>query len=106
VLFRSLLALDGPGFATALESAQIVVNTVPGRPFAAGMAKALKRAKALKLAFDMTYADPGNPSLKAAASKALAVDGSQMLLEQGALSFRCWCGRPAPKAAMRQALGH
>jgi len=32
------------------------------------------------------------------------LDGSLMLLHQGALAFEAWTGRPAPRAAMARAL--
>jgi shikimate dehydrogenase len=33
-----------------------------------------------------------------------AVDGAEMLVQQGAVSFERWWGRPAPVDAMRAAL--
>jgi shikimate dehydrogenase len=41
----------------------------------------------------------------AAASGAHVLDGLEVLVAQGAASFGLWTGRPAPVAAMREALG-
>ena len=41
----------------------------------------------------------------AAAAGARVLDGLEVLVAQGAASFELWTGRPAPVAAMREALG-
>jgi shikimate dehydrogenase len=52
---------------------------------------------------DLVYRDEPTPLLAAARSRAgtVTVDGLEMLVAQGALSFEHWTGRPAPLAAMR-----
>ncbi|HXV04476.1 MAG TPA: shikimate dehydrogenase [Solirubrobacterales bacterium] len=53
---------------------------------------------------DMLYGDGPTPLLAAAeAAGAATVDGIEVLVRQGALSFRIWTGRDAPLAAMRAA---
>lgn len=57
---------------------------------------------------DMAYNADGRPTALIAAARELGchpcVDGLDVLLAQGAASFERWTGRPAPLAAMRQAL--
>jgi len=54
---------------------------------------------------DLVYARRPTPFLAAAARAGRAtLDGSLMLLHQGALAFEAWTGRPAPRAAMARAL--
>jgi shikimate dehydrogenase len=55
-------------------------------------------------AVDMVYGDEPSRLLGAAASAGAAVvDGIEVLVQQGALSFRIWTGREAPLDAMRAA---
>jgi shikimate dehydrogenase len=54
---------------------------------------------------DLVYGAQPTPFLRAAArGRRRTIDGSTMLLYQGALAFAAWTGRPAPLEAMRQAL--
>jgi shikimate dehydrogenase len=51
---------------------------------------------------DLVYRSPTTPLLHAAsASGAVTVDGLEVLVRQGALSFEAWTGRAAPLDAMR-----
>ncbi|HEV7769223.1 MAG TPA: shikimate dehydrogenase [Solirubrobacterales bacterium] len=53
---------------------------------------------------DMVYPEGGSALLVAAeAGGATAVDGIEILVQQGALSLRIWTGRDAPLGAMRAA---
>jgi shikimate dehydrogenase len=53
---------------------------------------------------DMVYRDEPSALLRAAeAAGARTVDGIEILVQQGALSFRIWTGRRAPLGAMRAA---
>jgi shikimate dehydrogenase len=53
---------------------------------------------------DMVYRAGGTKLLKAALARgASVVDGLEILLHQGALSFERWTGTAAPRAAMREA---
>jgi shikimate dehydrogenase len=58
------------------------------------------------LFMDLVYGPQPTPFLRAAArGRRRTIDGSGMLLHQGALAFEAWTGRPAPLDAMRRALG-
>ena len=54
---------------------------------------------------DMVYAPSGTRLTAAAGARGIpAMDGSEMLLRQGAAAFELWWGCEAPLAAMREAL--
>jgi len=58
------------------------------------------------LFMDLVYGAQPTPFLRAAArGRRRTLDGSGMLLHQGALAFETWTGQPAPLDAMRRALG-
>jgi len=55
--------------------------------------------------YDLVYNPPETAWLRLARAAGLrAVNGSGMLIEQAALSFELWTGRPAPRVAMAQAV--
>jgi shikimate dehydrogenase len=55
--------------------------------------------------FDLVYAPPLTPLVAGARQRgARAINGLSMLLHQGLAAFEIWTGRPAPEAAMREAL--
>jgi shikimate dehydrogenase len=55
---------------------------------------------------DLVYRDGGTPLAKAARARTIpVVDGLELLVGQGALSFERFTGRPAPVAVMRAAAG-
>ena len=65
----------------------------------------LERLSRVGAVIDLVYGPSATPFV--ASSKRLgipAVDGGEMLVHQGAVSFECWWGEAAPIAAMRQAL--
>lgn len=52
---------------------------------------------------DLVYRPGGTPLVRAAlAAGCTVVDGMEILVQQGALSFERWTGRPAPLDAMRR----
>lgn len=58
------------------------------------------------LAFDLAYGEEMSPFLRGALGRGLPVtDGVPMLVEQGALAFEWWLGRPAPRTAMLRSVG-
>jgi shikimate dehydrogenase len=57
------------------------------------------------LVVDMVYRDGGTRLLEAARTRgASVVDGSEILISQGAASFERWTGKTAPRQAMREAV--
>jgi shikimate dehydrogenase len=59
------------------------------------------------LIVDFVYRDGGSPLTLAAQQHGLVtIDGNELLVRQGALSFEIWFGRPAPLDAMRAALAN
>lgn len=62
--------------------------------------------KSNKLYVDLYYSMSDTPFVEAAkAAGARAIDGRSLLVAQGALAFEWWLGIPAPRQAMRRALG-
>lgn len=62
----------------------------------------LARARAL---IDLVYRAGGTPLVRQASAAGIrAIDGLEMLLQQGAAAFECWWQRPAPLEAMRRAV--
>ena len=99
------VALDAPALADVLAATSLLVDaTAAGwRAGAPTLPPALlARLPATALVYDLTYRS--TPLLRAAADRGLAtIDGLPMLVEQGALAFELWTGRPAPRAVMREA---
>jgi shikimate dehydrogenase len=55
---------------------------------------------------DMVYREGGTRLLEAARTRgADVIDGLEILVAQGAASFERWTGQPAPRQAMREAVG-
>jgi shikimate dehydrogenase len=55
---------------------------------------------------DLVYGSQHTPFVRAALERGIrAIDGSEMLVHQGAASFERWWGEAAPVEAMREALG-
>jgi len=91
----------------AVEGADLLVNTTPVG-LEGGEGGMLVPADAISpelLVFDLVYRPAETPLLKAACFRgARTLSGLSMLLQQGAISFEIWTGRPAPREVMRAAL--
>jgi shikimate dehydrogenase len=84
-----------------LADAALVVNTTPLARFRVRWAASPARC----VFVDLVYARLRTPFLAGAArARRATLDGSGMLLHQGALAFEAWTGRRAPRAAMARAL--
>jgi shikimate dehydrogenase len=57
------------------------------------------------LCVDLMYGKPSRFLAGARAARRRALDGSGMLLHQGALAFTLWTGKRPPLAVMRRTLG-
>ncbi|MGB3952254.1 MAG: NAD(P)-binding domain-containing protein, partial [Solirubrobacterales bacterium] len=94
------------------ERAQIVVNaTAVGMRAGETVESVLEdlpigpAALADSLLVDFVYRQGGSPLAEIARARGGAVvDGGELLVRQAGLSFELWFGRPAPLAAMRDAL--
>ena len=88
-----------------LDGATLVVNTTPLGLAGAPLAVRHRSAPPGCLFVDLVYGSRPTPFLAgAAAAGRPTLDGSAMLLHQGALAFEAWTGRHAPRAAMARAL--
>ena len=93
--------------AEAVAAADMIVNATPLGMKGADMPLIPPGSlQARHLVYDMVYrADGDAPQIAAArASGARWIDGLNMLLHQGAISFEHWFGPPAPLDAMRAGL--
>ena len=90
---------------TALEGAALVVNTTPLGLAGGGLRMRFAASPRRCLFVDLVYAARPTPFVaEATRAGRAALDGSTMLLHQGALAFEAWTGRRAPRAAMARAL--
>ena len=108
------LARDIPGVevvaqgdvATALEDAELLVSAVPGSAWDEAFPP-VPRGLPLgpgKVVFDLVYRPRRTTLLqRAIADGSTVIEGIEMLIEQGGLSFTLWTGLPAPLSVMRQA---
>jgi shikimate dehydrogenase len=95
---------DDASVATLTRSADLLVNATPlGRREEMPLRPAaLPKSGAV---IDLVYVTGGTPLVRKARSLGLpTVDGWEVLLSQGAISFLLWTGRSAPIEAMRDTL--
>src|SRR5262245_7659564 len=89
----------------ALADATLVVNTTPLGLAGARLAIRSQAAPRRCLFVDLVYGPRPTPFLIGAARTGHpTLDGSTMLLHQGAFAFEAWTGRRAPRPAMARAL--
>jgi shikimate dehydrogenase len=101
----TIASLDALEDGIGLADARLVVNTtstgLEGEPIAVRHGATPHDC----VFMDLVYGAQPTPFLRAAArARRRTLDGSGMLLHQGALAFEAWTGRPAPLDAMRRAL--
>src|SRR5437016_3915072 len=95
---------DDPSVAALTRAADVLVNATPlGRREEMPLRPAaLPREGAV---IDLVYVSGGTPLVRKARSLGLrTVDGWEVLLSQGAISFLLWTGQSAPLDAMRETL--
>jgi shikimate dehydrogenase len=88
--------LAGLDLIVNCTSSTLGKDTLPAIPFA--------HTSPALLCCDLMYGKPSRFLGQARAARRQALDGSGMLLHQGALAFTLWTGKPAPVAVMRRAL--
>jgi shikimate dehydrogenase len=97
-----LEVLDDPD---RLAGAAVVVNaTSVGLSGAALPSLAYAATPAACVFVDLVYGLPTEFLRRARRARRRAVDGAEMLVQQGACAFTLWTGRRAPIAVMREAL--
>lgn len=109
---RALAQDLGAQAIAAPRAADLLVNcTAVGLGDSATLDAALKQLRLsnddlsqYRYVVDLVYRDGDTPLVRAAREQgALVVDGLEILVQQGALSFSLWTGQPPPVQAMRQA---
>jgi len=102
------LPLSGPLAQEAVEAAEVVVDST-----SVGMYPHCDEPPVIspewlhpgQVVCDLTYNPRDTVLLKAARARgARTVNGTGMLVHQGAIAFEIWTGQPAPVETMRQAL--
>lgn len=90
-----------------LEGFDLVINATPlGIRPGDRLPLRLSKIAALTSVFDIVYKPGGTAWVNYARQLGIpAMDGGEMLLQQGAAAFELWFGRPAPLDVMRSALG-
>jgi len=93
-----------------LPQANLLVNTTPIGMYAHSDASPLtldelKRLKAGAIAYDLIYTPRPTQFLQLAEKQgAIALDGLEMLIQQGAAALQIWLGQPAPIETMRRSV--
>ncbi len=91
--------LEGEDFDLVVNATRLGLE--PGDPSPLDF-HILNRAGA---AMDLVYGVSATPFVQAAEALGIrATDGAEMLVQQGAASFECWWGEPAPVDAMRDVI--
>jgi shikimate dehydrogenase len=97
--------LASRGLGDVLRDAVLVVNTTPAGLAGSSLPVDPATTPRQCLFVDLVYgARPSRFLARAARARRRTLDGSLMLLHQGALAFEAWTGRSAPRAAMARAL--
>jgi shikimate dehydrogenase len=99
------VALDGPGLAEALRTADLAVNATTVGMIDPGTTIDVDRLGPHATVFDLVYVPPETPLLLAARRRGLrAANGSEMLIAQAAIAFERWTGVGGMADVMRAAV--
>lgn len=99
------VALDGPGFAAALRTADLAVNATTVGMVDPGATIAVEELPAGATVFDLVYVPAETLLLRAARARGLrAANGSEMLIQQAAIAFERWTGVGGMAGVMRAAV--
>ncbi len=92
------------GLAVALDDTDLLVSAVPAAAWDEAGALPHAPLAAGLVVFDLAYRPRRTPLLeRAIAEGATVIEGIELLIEQGALSFLLWTGVEPPRAVMREA---
>jgi shikimate dehydrogenase len=99
------VALDDPGFCSALRTADLAVNATTVGMVEPGMTIPVDELRDWATVFDLVYVPPETPLLAAARARDLrAANGSEMLIQQAAIAFERWTGVGGMADVMRAAV--
>ena len=99
------VALGGPAFMTALETADLAVNATTVGMVDPGMTIDVDLLPDNATIFDLVYVPVETPLLHAARARGLrASNGSEMLVNQAAIAFERWTGIGDMAGVMRTAV--
>jgi shikimate dehydrogenase len=102
------VALEGPDAADAVAGAAVVIDSTAVGMYPHHDVEPVVPAAWLhagQIVCDLTYNPRHTVLLQAATARgARTLDGTGMLVHQGALAFEYWTGQPAPVEVMRAAL--
>ena len=99
------MALDDPGFASALGSADLAVNATTVGMVDPGTTIDVSLLPADGTVFDLVYVPAETPLLAAARERGLRTsNGSEMLIQQAAIAFERWTGVRGMADVMRTAV--
>ncbi len=102
---ESAVALDGPEFRAALESADLAVNATTVGMVDPGTTIDVAALPAHATVFDCVYVPVETPLLASARARGLrAANGSEMLIAQAAIAFERWTGIGGMAGVMRAAV--
>lgn len=102
---RTATALDDRAFRDALRTADVAVNATTVGMIDPGMAIEVEALPDTATVFDLVYVPPETPLLAAARARGLrAANGSEMLIQQGAIAFERWTGVGGMADVMRAAV--
>jgi shikimate dehydrogenase len=93
-----------------IPQADLLVNTTPigMHPLVADSPLSTEEGQKIKqgaIAYDLIYTPRPTQFLRQAQGRgAIAIDGLEMLVQQGAVALELWLNQPAPVEIMRQAL--
>lgn len=91
--------------AAAVRDASLVINATPVGMYGDDLPVPLSALSPSAAIIDLVYRAGQTPLVRACHERNLAaIDGTTMLLAQGAAAFTCWFGVPAPIDVMRAAL--
>jgi shikimate dehydrogenase len=99
------VALEDPAFADALRAADLAVNATTVGMVDPGMTLDVAALRDDATVFDLVYVPAETPLLAAARARGLrAANGSEMLVQQGAIAFERWTGVGGMADVMRAAI--
>jgi shikimate dehydrogenase len=103
---RSATGLEGDAFSAALRTADLAVNATTVGMVDPGATIDVDLLPDHATVFDLVYVPPETDLIRSARARGLrAANGSEMLIQQGAIAFERWTGIGGMADVMRAAIG-